>query len=381
MEHNIIIIGTGLAGYQLAREFRKLDQHSPLTLITANDGRFYPKPQLSNALTNKKSAETLATATAENMAAQLNATILTHTHVTRINPETKTLYLNHASIGYEKLVLACGAETIKPNILGNATHEIQSINHLEDYIEFEKNLKNKKHIAILGAGLIGCEFANDLINAGYLVHVIDPAKAPLSQLIPPEIGKLLQEALEKNGVNFHIGCIAEQMNKKNNSYELTLSNHQTISAELVISAIGLKPNIALAQSTSLQTGRGIRVDRFLATNLQDIYALGDCAEVEGHVLPYIAPILNGARSLAKSLTGERQAVEYPAMPVVVKTPAHPIAVCPPPRGMKGEWKIEKDNTNTKAMFYNEKNELYGFVLTNDFVKERIALAAKLPTLF
>lgn len=377
----IIIIGTGLAGYQLARELRKLDQTTPLMLITATDGRFYPKPQLSTAQTSKKTSETLATATAENMAQQLNATIVTRSHVTAIDPATQKINVNNQSIQYEKLVLACGAQVIKPHLTGNATNEVLSINHLEDYAIFEKNIVDKKQITILGAGLIGCEFANDLSNQGFEVHVIDPASSPISLLIPEEIGELLQAALKNNGVHFHFGCIAEQINKHDHDYELTLSNGEKLRTQLVISAIGLRPSLALAKETNIETARGIVVNRYLETNTKNIYALGDCAEVEGHVLPYIAPILNAARALAKTLAGERTAVDYPAMPVVVKTPSHPIVVCPPPRNMKGNWQIERTNQNVKALFYNEQQELYGFVLTNDYVKERATLAGQLPKLF
>lgn len=379
-KHPIVIIGTGLAGYQLAREFRKHDQTSDLLLITADDGRFYPKPQLSTALTSKKTAEKLATGTAESMATQLNATIRPRVNVTAIDTHAKTIHLGTEKITYKKLVLACGAQVIKPTLEGDGATDVLSINHLEDYTVFEQSLTNKKRIAILGAGLIGCEFANDLSNTDYHVDIVDLAAAPLSALVPKEIGELLQRALEKNGVHFHFDCLAEHIKKQGAQYQLKLSNQETIITDLIISAIGLRPNIQLAKQAGIATDRGILVNRYLQTNHDDVYALGDCAEVEGHVLPYITPILNAARALGKTLAGEQTAVEYPAMPVIVKTPAHPIAVCPPPRGMVGRWQIETNNQDTKALFYNQENQLYGFVLTNDAVKERMTLASQLPKL-
>ncbi len=380
MNHPIIIIGTGLSGYQLAREYRKLDQTSPLVLITESDGRFYPKPQLSTALTNKKTSDSLATANAESMMKQLNATIKTKTKVTTINPESQTIQANDETLNYSKLILALGATVIDPNLKGNAVSDVLSINHLEDYAVFEKTLQNKKNIAILGAGLIGCEFANDLSNAGFKVEVIDLANSAISLLLPNNIGKLLQEALEKNGVHFNFECKAEEINKTGKHYELILSHQKKLNSDLVISAIGLRPNLTLAKAANIETARGIIVNRYLETNQKNIYALGDCAEVEGHVLPYIAPILNAARALAKTLAGQKTAVEYPAMPVIIKTPAHPIVVCPPPRHMQGNWQIETANNNTKALFYNDNYELYGFILTNEFVKERMALVTQLPKL-
>ena len=377
----IIIIGTGLAGYQLAREFRKLDQTTPLILITMDDGRFYSKPLLSTALTNKKDHTALTMGTAESMGQQLNATIRTHQQVTAINTQDESVVCGNEEIHYSKLVLACGAHVIKPALTGDAAEEVVSINHLHDYATFQDLLRDKKHVTILGAGLIGCEFANDLSNADYNVNVVTLGQTPLEGLIPNKIGALLQQSLEENGVKFHFGTTVKSVNKTTTGYLLSLSDDETIESELVLSAVGLRPHIHLAKNASIQVNRGIMVNRYLETNIKNIYALGDCAEVEGHVLPYIAPLLNATRALSKTLQGERTAVDYPAMPVIVKTPSHPIAVCPPPKDIQGEWKIEMEDNNVRALFYNAENQLYGFVLTNNAVKDRMSLAKEIPGLF
>ena len=381
MQHPIIIIGTGLAGYQLAREFRKINKESPLALITADDGRYYPKPEISTALTRGKSSDAIATATAEKMATDLNATIYTNHSVSAIDTVKKLISINDQLISYEKLVLACGADVINPQLKGDAAEDVLSINHIYHYTAFQERIKNKKTIAILGSGLIGCEFANDLSNAQYKTHVITPAKAPLDFLVPEKIGKLLQHALEENGVHFHFQCVAKTVNKNKTGYCLELSDGSTLEVEFILSAIGLKPHIALAIAAHIKTDRGVLVNRYLETSIQDIYALGDCAEVEGHVLPYIAPILNCSRALAKTLSGERTPVQYPAMPIIVKTPAHPLVVCPPPKDMLGKWEIETQDNSTRALFYNQQQQLYGFILTNEMAKERSILVKQMPMLF
>lgn len=381
MQSPIVIIGTGLAGYQLAREFRKLDKTTPLLLVTENDGRYYSKPQLSIALTSGKTFETLTTATAAMMADQLNATIRTHCSVTAMDSSKKTISINNETLSYTKLIFACGAQVIKPPLQGNAVHEILSINHIYHYATFQELIKNKKNITILGAGLIGCEFANDLSNNDYEVQVIAPIKTPLEPLIPEEIGKLLQKALEQNNVHFYLQCVANRIDKNKAGYCLELSNGHKLETEFVLSAIGLKPHIELAKKANILVNRGIVVNRYLETSAAHTYALGDCAEVEGHVLPFITPLLNCSRALAKTLAGERTVVDYPAMPVTVKTPAHPIIVCPPPNNMPGTWKIERNNNNVRALFYNSRQELYGFVLTNEAVKERLTLAKQIPPFF
>jgi rubredoxin-NAD+ reductase len=381
MTRPIIIIGTGLAGYQLAREFRRIDKTTPLTLITADRGQFYSKPQLSAAFTAGKSAEQLAMSDAATMATQLNATILTQTKVTAIHTEQQNIEVESKSYPYQKLILALGATPIRPPLAGPYAHEVVTVNHLEHYSVFQKLAENKKRIVILGAGLIGCEFANDLSNVGFEVHVIAPVAAPLDLLLPTEIGLLLKAALEKQQVSWHLPATATWIDKEANAFAVTLSNGKIIHADLILSAIGLTPNTSLAISAGIKVNRGIQVNANLETNIPHIYAIGDCAEVEGHLLPYIAPLLNCVRALAKTLSNETTTVDYPAMPITVKTPAYPLVICPPPRNLEGTWDIQKDAETVRAYFYDHEKQLRGFVLTHAAVSERLQLIKTLPKLF
>jgi rubredoxin-NAD+ reductase len=156
----IIIIGTGMAAYSLAREFRKLDKTIPLTLISSDDGRSYPKPMLSNALSKGKTAEQVAMFDAAAMAKTLNAEIIIDSVVEQLNPQSHSLIMEDGSqYYYEKLVLAVGATPITIPIKGDAAGEVLSINNLLDYTIFRERLANAKHVALIGPGLIGCEFA------------------------------------------------------------------------------------------------------------------------------------------------------------------------------------------------------------------------------
>jgi len=376
----VVIIGTGLAGYTLAKAFREHDKESPLIMVSSHVGRFYSKPLLSTALTSKRTVVQLATADAKTMEEQLNAEIITKTQVTRIDPERKCIGMDNRSINYGKLVLACGAEVIRPPLLGDAAQEVRSVNDLEDYAIFRKVLGGKKHVGILGAGLVGCEFANDLINEGYEVDVIAPSKYPVDRLLPEEIGQVLQVALAKSGVKWHLGQLASAVNKSAEGYVLSLPNQQ-LKVDIVLSAIGLRPRIRLAQKAKLKINRGVVVDRYLQTSDPHIYALGDCAEVSGLVLFFIAPLRQCSGALAKTLAGNPTQVTYPAMPVSLKTPACPIVVCPPPETVEGAWHIEGDKLNLKALFYGKDEQLLGFALTGTKIRERMQLVKEMPGLF
>src|SRR3569832_25313 len=161
----IVIVGSGLAGYTLLKEIRKRDTSTPVTLVTADDGAFYSKPNLSNALAAGRSAAALAGATAEKMAADQQATVLTHTRVTAIDTQNQRVHTGSGALDYGKLVLALGADPIPHGLSGNGTAAVLAVNDLADYAVFRDALDGKKRVTVRGGGLIGCEFANDLVHA------------------------------------------------------------------------------------------------------------------------------------------------------------------------------------------------------------------------
>ena len=376
--HPIIIIGSGLAGYNTARELRKLDTTTPLVIIAADSGPFYSKPMLSNALASKKTSEAIALNTPEQMAAQLNATVRTHTRVDTIDTATHTIRIGDKALAYSKLVLALGADQIRLQIAGNAANSILTVNDLDDYARFRTTIAGKKRVAIIGAGLIGCEFANDLATGGYSVDIIDIAQQALGRLLPPEGGALLQARLAALGVQWHLGTCAETVDRAENGYAVTLANGNVLRVDIVLSAVGLKPRTALAVSAGIQVNRGIVANRHLETSAPDVYTLGDSAEIEGLVMPYVMPIMHATRALAHTLAGKRTAVSFPAMPVMVKTPACPTIVSPPAIGAAGTWQIEATADGVKSLFIATDGKLLGFALNGTATAERAKLAPLLP---
>lgn len=344
----IVIVGTGLSGYSLVREFRKLDKETPVIMVTADDGVSYSKPMLSTGFTKDKDADGLAQASPEAMAEQLGVEIRPWTTVTGIDTDAHELKLGDQRLHYGKLVLAWGADVIRLSLDGNAQDCVHSINDLMDYRAFRKALVGGNRVAIMGAGLIGCEFANDLRNGGYEVDVIAPDLSLMPTLLPEAAAGAVQAELEKLGVRFHLGAVVERVEHNGGDVELTLSNGEQLRADLVVSAVGLRPRTELASAAGIHTGRGIQVNRALETSAPDIYALGDCAEVDGRVLLYVLPLMACARALAKTLAGERTEVSYGTMPVMVKTPCCPTAVCPPPMDAQGEWQVEQDGNRRKS---------------------------------
>lgn len=373
----IVIVGSGLAGYTLLKEIRKRDTVTPVTLVTADDGAFYSKPNLSNALAAGKTAAVLAGAGAEKMAADLNARVLAHTRVTAIDTQGRRIRTDHGELEYGKLVLALGADPFPHGLAGNGAAGVLAVNDLADYAAFRGAIDGKKRIAVLGGGLIGCEFANDLAHAGFAVDVVHLGGWPLERLLPVEAGQRLADSLAALGVRWHFGRSGKSVEQTANGYRVELDNGETIEADAVLSAIGLRPRTQLAQAAGIPVGRGIQTNGLLETGAADVYAMGDCAEVEGLNLPYVQPLMVQARALAATLAGTPTAVVYPAMPVMVKTPAHPVAVLPPRIGAAGSWKVECGETGICALHLDDNGRLQGFALTGSETGRRNALAKEM----
>jgi len=386
MTEAVVIIGSGLAGYNVAREFRKLDAETPIVVVSRDHAGFYSKPMLSNALAGKKTAATLVMKDAEKMAGEIKARVVGGVSVNSIDTAARTVGLsNGETLAYRDLVLALGADPIRLPLQGNAADTVLSVNDLDDFARFATALDTAanggpvKRVAILGAGLIGCEFANDLLHREVQATVLDLADRVLSRLLPPESSARLQAKLEAQGAQFKFGVGVNSVDKLEGEHplRLSLSDGSTLDVDLVLSAIGLKPRTDMAAQAGVQVARGICVNRELATSVPHVYAVGDCAEVEGQLLPYVLPLMAQARALAATLSGKPTTVSYPAMPVVVKTPAWPTVVCPPAPGAQGEWVVTQDDEQIDARFMAGE-QLLGFALQGKAVSQRQALASQVP---
>ncbi|PYB92207.1 FAD-dependent oxidoreductase [Pseudomonas koreensis] len=380
MSAPVVIIGTGLAGYNLAREFRKLDSETPLLLITADDGRSYSKPMLSTGFGKNKDADGLSMAEPGAMAEQLKAEVRTHTRISGIDAGHKRLWIGEEAVPYRDLILAWGAETVRVPIEGDGAELVFPINDLEDYARFRAAAVGKRRVLLLGAGLIGCEFANDLILGGYEVQLVAPCEQVMPMLLHPAAAAAVQAGLESIGAKFHLGPVLTRLEKVADGMEAHLSDGQIIPCDVVVSAIGLRPRIDLAAAAGVQVNRGVMVDRYLKTSHANIYALGDCAEVDGLNLLYVMPLMSCARALAQTLAGNPTAVSYGPMPITVKTPVCPLVVSPPPRGSEDIWSVEGQGADVKALCHGADGQLLGYALTGGAVMEKLALNKQLPPL-
>jgi rubredoxin-NAD+ reductase len=357
----IVIIGSGHAGYSLAAALRRQSLAIEVVLLTRESGHLYAKPALSVATSQGRSSEDLTDETPFEIEKRLGIRIYPGCEVRSIDPDAHTVITSYGAMAYGQLVLALGASPIRLDITGRAD-ALLSINKLDDYAALQRQLRGAQRVAIIGDGLIGCEFADDLAASGYGVSVIGVGNWPLERVLPEEAGSHLQRALADRGVTWHLQNSVLGIDGEAGAWRLALASGETIEAAVVVCAVGLAPNVELASNCGIEVGRGIRTDRCLRTSQPDIYALGDCIEIDGRPAPYLAPINHGAEALAHTLCGQETEVNYPPMPVQVKTPSAPLNLLPAPVGIAGEWRNTSTADGLCCAFHDTTGRMRGFAL-------------------
>lgn len=327
----VVIVGAGRAGWQMAETLRGIDAAVPITLVTACAGDVYDKPLLSVALARQLTPEQLVRQRGMDAARKLNIRLMARTHAIRVCADTCTLRTTRGALTYRQLVLAHGAEPALPPSLPAAL--CWRVNHLGMYLQLRAVLGDaatagQKTVLIVGAGLVGCELANDLALGGYHVTLLDTRAEPLSRWTGQQAGSRLLAAWQALPLRFVGGVTVAGVVKSVNGYRVSTACGQEFNAGQVIAATGLRTPGRLARSACLAWQDGIAVDAdTLRTSSPQIYALGDCITVNGQASRYIEPIARQARTVAAALTGQAP-VPYEARTAVlrVKTTSLPLTL-------------------------------------------------------
>lgn len=379
-----MIIGSGFAAYQLVKALRRSDKQTPITVITADDGHDYNKPDLSHVFTNKHNADALIRQAADSFAQDNDITIYTQTKVETIDRHAQNVTTTKGDVlSYSKLVLATGASTFIPAMNGSAVKEVITLNSRIEYQAAQHKLDQAEHVLIIGAGLIGTELAMDLSISGKTVSIVDPCDSVMQTMLPDAISTPLQKKLTQGGVKLHLNNTVQALEQTDFGVEVILNSGEQFLVDSVISASGLKPNIQLAQQTGLTVDKGIVVNRQLQTSDSNIYALGDCAQIENKVLSYLQPTLLSANVLAKVLlqtAGPAATLKLPAMLVKVKTPNLPVQLAGQTGQSVPKWSIELDQEGITARAFDYDNKLVGFVTTQNHMSNALKILKDLPAL-
>ena len=388
----IVIIGAGLAGWHVIDAIRAKDKDIPITLITADSGDRYHKPMLTMAISQKKSAADLVRATGVDAAEAANIKLLANTQVTDVDTTTQQLqlisalrsdpvYTNYATIGYDKLVLAMGAHPIFPKSLPEDL--VWHVNHIERFGQLQEKLATgSQHVAIVGAGMVGTEIAEDLLKAGHQVTLIDLNDAPLSQMLPPQATARIAQAVKSQGINFLGGYqvsgitrISDDTSEDSDgklevSYEALPSATKGSAAvepieplmvDHVIASTGLTVDDKLPTAAGVDFDRrtGIVVDApTLRTSRANIYAIGDCMSIDGVPCRYVAPLRAQAATIADDVLGlDHNGYDHKPPMIRLKNKAISVMVTGVPKAT-GNWQVKIESDEELVMdLLNDSDEV------------------------
>ncbi|GKX59792.1 NADH:flavorubredoxin reductase NorW [Leminorella grimontii] len=376
MNNGIVIIGSGFAARQLVKNIRKQDTNVPVTVIADDSMDEYNKPDLSHVISLGQRADDLTRQTADEFAAQYNLRLFPFTRVMGIDADAREVIGQEQKWKFDRLVLATGASACVPPVPG---HELMlTLNSQTEYRNCESRLLNAQRVLIVGGGLIGSELAMDFCRAGKAVTVVDSAASILASLMLPEVSGRLQHRLTEMGVHLLLSSQLRSLAQTETGVVATFDRSRSVEVDVVIAATGLRPRVALAQGAGVKVNRGIVVNSFLQTSCPDIYALGDCAEINGQVLPFLQPIQLSAMYLAKNLLGGEAPLKLPAMLVKVKTPAMPLHLAGETCRRDLSWQISAELEGMVAKGLDAQGQLRAFVVSEDRMKEAFALLKAMP---
>lgn len=325
---SVVIVGAGHAGWSVAEAIRAEDAAVPITVVTACGGDLYHKPELSVALGRGLSPEALRRETGAAAAARLGVRLMADTVAVGLSPERHTLRTTRGPLTYTHLVLAHGARPALPPGLDPTL--CWRVNDLAAWSALRAELATgSRSVAVIGAGMVGCELAEDLARAGHAVTLVGAGALPLPDLLPEPAGRHLLAGLAGLNVRFRAGTLVRGLSRQTDgAIALALADGSTLAADTVIGATGLATPSRLVRSAGLAFDTGIVVDPVtLRTSGADIFALGDCISLDGRPCRFIEPIARQAEAIAHAILGRPHPGYAHAAPVIrLKTRSAPIVL-------------------------------------------------------
>ena len=304
-QERIIIVGAGAAAYAFVSKYREKNKKDKILVFSKEKHAFYNRVLLPEYINNHLKWNNLLKSDQADLKS-LDIDLFTERTISTINKETKTVTDNLGiSYGYDKLILATGSAPFIPKEINIKAHNnIFVVRTKWDADKLKDALPNKSHVLIIGGGLLGLELAAALHELELDISLVQlPSRLMIRQLDQTS-GDLLKEEMEERGINVYCNEQVVHLGNEEGPMNVKLKSGRTIKADIVVVAVGTRPNIELAQKAQIQCGRGILVNQYLQSSDPDIYAIGEIAEYNGDLYGTTAAAEQQAHVLAKHFMGD-----------------------------------------------------------------------------
>ena len=288
----IVLIGNGMAGIRTIEEILKIDsERFDITVFGEESHPNYDRIQLSKVLHGDTSINDI-TLNDWNWYKENHITLYTGEKIVGIETTKQIVYSDKKRVvSYNKLILATGSTPIILPIPGSDKNGVTAFRNIEDCEKIIEYSTKYKKAAVIGGGLLGIEAARGLLNLGMKVDVIHLGEYLMDRQLDESASQLLQNELEHQGMNFLMGKQTQEIIGNERVEGLKFSDGEEIAADLVVMAVGIKPNTSIASESGIPVNRGIIVNDYMETGIPNVYAVGECAEHRGKYIRISCPAL------------------------------------------------------------------------------------------
>jgi NADPH-dependent 2,4-dienoyl-CoA reductase/sulfur reductase-like enzyme len=270
----VVIVGGGAAAFATAEMLRREGFAGSVTLLSSDDAAPYDRPNCSKDYLAGNAPEDWIPLKPAEFYREHAIDVALGTNVTGIDVKAQQVAVaGGRNVAFDKLVLATGAEPILLDIPGASEPHVHVLRSLGDARAIIANAKEARHAVVVGASFIGLEVAASLRARELEVHVVAPERRPMERILGREFGDFIRELHEEHGVVFHLEETATAID----GHKVKLKGGTTLSADLVVVGIGVRPRTGLAEQAGLAIDRGVVVNEYLETSAPGIYAAGDIA--------------------------------------------------------------------------------------------------------
>jgi NADPH-dependent 2,4-dienoyl-CoA reductase/sulfur reductase-like enzyme/nitrite reductase/ring-hydroxylating ferredoxin subunit len=269
----IVIVGGGAAGFAAAEMLRRMEFRGSIVMLSSDTAPPVDRPNLSKDYLAGSAPEDWLPLRPDGFYEETGIDLRLHSNVQSIDTSARQVISDAGAIGYDRLLLATGAEPVRLSIPGADQPNVHLLRSLADCRAIIESAKGAHRAIVIGASFIGLEVAAALRAREIEVHVVAPERRPMERVLGPGMGDFVRALHEEHGVVFHLGDSAVAIAGK----RATLKSGGTLEADFVVIGVGVRPRLGLAEQAGLKIDRGIAVNGFLETSVSGVYAAGDIA--------------------------------------------------------------------------------------------------------
>ena len=365
-----VIIGNGTAAVGAVEGIRQNDTDGNITIISAEKHHVYARPLISYYLEGKTDRERMLYRP-KDFYEKNKCELITGHSAKRIDTDRKAVFLDSGEIlEYDKLCVAAGSSAFVPKFDGlDTVRSVHTFMTLDDALALERDVDTNSKVLIIGAGLIGLKCAEGLSSITKNITVTDISNKVLSSILDNDSSDIVKQYIEKNGIDFMLGDSVTLFDGNTAIFK----SGKKLEFDILVIAVGVKPNISLISNAGGDVDRGIKVDEYMQTSLPDVYAAGDCTESHDMITGgrRIIAILPNAymqgETAGKNMSGAHEKYNRAfAMNAIGFFGLHLVTA-----GVyDGEVYTEKQGDNLKKIFYKD-NLVRGFIITGNVEKAGI----------